>query len=182
MTDDFDINHSTAADPAAIAAEPGQARRSGWLVGAGALLVAAVVAGGVFFSPGGTPQLAPLPKAQVAALQVTLPPKVAQGMASDAQTCRIPLAEVQIWHDPGAPDTVVTLQSGSYVSPAFQLTATPEIIAVPYPAAYSVGAGQIIVHGNATAMNVSLSPTKVLTNVVGAAAINVVWSTGNPCP
>jgi len=181
MTEDIDINHSTAAAPEAIAAEPGRARRSSWLIGAG-VLIAAAIAGGVIMSQSGTPKLSVVPRSQVAALKVTLPPQAAQKFAADAQACTIPLAEVQIWHDPGAPDAVVTLQSGSYVSPPFALTATPEIIAVPFPAAYAVGSGQLVVHGNATAMNISLSPTKVLTNVTGAASVNVVWNTTNPCP
>jgi hypothetical protein len=172
-----------AAKGAGAGARAGGAKRGrpALLAAAAAVVVALAVAVTHHSAPSGPPQLQPAPRAELAALTVTLDPAHATQMAADAQSCKVPMAEVKLWHDAGAADSVIQLRSGGYVSPAFRLTTTPQLIAVPYPAAYSVGAGTFTLLGQAQAVEFSLNPVTAFANLNGAASINVVWTPGNPC-
>ncbi len=120
-------------------------------------------------------------QAQIVALEPTLNSGQAQEMTQHALACQIPLANVAIWHDPGVIDAPVRIKSGGYLSPSFMLTDVPEVIAIPYPAPYASGAGTLMIMGDAKDVEVSLTPTVAISNVVGAATVHVVWRTGNPC-
>jgi len=181
MEDDPHMSHAPVAAHAAAPARLGVARYSGRLAAAGVTIAAAVIAGAVMMGRGGTPRLEIASQAQVVALAGTVAPNAAPAIEADAKACKIPMGYVEFWHDPGAPDSVVTIQSGSYVSPAFALTTAHEMIALPFPAAYQVGKGQLIVHGTGTAVNVSLDPVAVDANLAGSETINVVWDTSKPC-
>jgi hypothetical protein len=157
---------------------------TGWLAlgaGGGALLVGAVLLIGALARPVVRPALSETTQAQLAAIAVTLDPVQAPDMVQRAQSCQVPLGHVAIWHDPGVSDAPVRVRSGGYTSPSFMLTSTPQVIALPYPAPYATGAGTLTILGSSKGVEMALTPTTAFANVAGAASVNVVWDTGNPC-
>ena len=50
-----------------------------------------------------------------------------------ATGCRAPLAWVAIAHAPRQPNGTARLRVGNYFSPPFEITQTPQRIAIPYP-------------------------------------------------
>jgi hypothetical protein len=86
-----------------------------------------------------------------------------------------------MWHDAGVPDSIIRIQSGVYTSPAFHLTARPEMIALPYPAPYPAGAGVITLRGASPAVNVQFAPGLISASLAGTMPLSVFWDTGTPC-
>lgn len=112
----------------------------------------------------------------------TIDPAMATRFADEAKSCKVPLAQLTIAKLPGASGGTIRIRSGSYLSPPFQLTDAPQRIAIPFPAAYPVGHGEISVEGNASGAMISLLPGWALASVNGSAVHRVFWKTGNPCP
>ncbi len=168
--------------PAAQAAQAKAPSTTRWLIGgAVGIAIAAGATVGFMNQGSGDPALQIVAQGDIAALAPTLAPDQAGGLVSDAEACRVPLAQVMISHAAGAPDAVVKIQSGNYVSPEFKVTAVPEAVAFPFPGSYAVGSGVINVLGNATGMNVDLNPAVSQANINGALPIHVFWDTGHPC-
>jgi len=154
--------------------------RSLTLAAAAVVIVIGAVA---FFGLGnsGPPALEISSVSEIADLSGTLSPQDSGRRLADARACKVPLAHVQLWHEGAAPDSVVQVRSGDYVSPPFRVTTTPERIAVPFPAPYPTGSGDISVVGTAQGIAISLHPTVQFANVNGLASIHVSWKPGNPC-
>ncbi len=154
----------------------------GFLIGgAAALLLVGALAVGTLHQSAGTPHLIPVPKSEIAAMSTTLDPAKAPQIVAQAQACQVPLLTAQIYHDPGAPDATVQIKSGSYVSPPFTITGTPSVIAIPPPAPYPTGAGQLTILGNAQDVEFLVRSTLSIPEISGSATVNSYWKTGNPC-
>lgn len=95
--------------------------------------------------------------------------------------CPAPLAEVTVLVPAGASTGLIQIRSGSYVSPPFQVTHTPQRIAIPFPAEYSVGRGAISVLGTTDAVSLALDPVWYVTPLVGTAERQVVWTPRKAC-
>jgi len=172
--------------------DQGKARppRTALIAGAIALVGGALTVGALMFASGpgsnsastsGASQLAIVAQADIDGAAGTLSSGVEGQLTSQAKSCTIPLAHVTIVKTPGTPDGTVQIRSGNYLSPTFQVTDTPQSVAIPFPAAYSVGHGVISVQGSASGMLVSLYPGWKLQTLNGSASHNVVWTPRNPC-
>ena len=82
---------------------------------------------------------------------------------------------------PGQPDGRIRLQSGSYFSPAFELTDRPVRVAVPYPAPYAAGRGTMAVLGATTSAIVALRPAWAVVAGRPAQTRNVTWQPSGRC-
>jgi len=120
--------------------------------------------------------------ADIDAAAQTIDPPMAERLADEAKSCKVPLAQLTIAKLPGASGGTIRIRSGSYLSPPFQLTDAPQRIAIPFPAAYPVGHGEIGVEGNANGARISLLPGWTVATVNGSAVHSVFWKTDNPCP
>lgn len=156
---------------------------------AGALVVAALVAGvamkgGLLSDKGGsaaTPSLSYVDLKEVDAASATLDPGAAGALVDDAKHCKIPLVSMTIEKGTAQIGSTLRIRSGSYVSPYFTVTEGMQRIAMPYPAPYGAGAGTFVVEGTATGSILGLTPTKVMVDLPTALSIPVVWHPGKPC-
>jgi hypothetical protein len=104
------------------------------------------------------------------------------GTASeDARQCKTPLAFVTVVAGPDASPGSIRIRSGGYLSPSVLVTASPQRIAIPFPAPYPTGRGVLSVEGTARDLTVWLSPGWRAAALDGAAQINVDWTPENPC-
>ncbi|MCW2286332.1 hypothetical protein M2323_004173 [Rhodoblastus acidophilus] len=126
-------------------------------------------------------EISALSVADIAAAMGSLEPGVAAALASQARDCKTPMAVLTLVRAPDAPVGPIRIRAGAYLSPPFQVGATPIRVAVPFPAAYSAGTGQFGVEGPHNGLNASLSPTWFSSGTGGAAVINVWWRTDQPC-
>ncbi len=125
----------------------------------GGLLTTAVIVGmleHVPNSPSGS-ELSFVPRDQIVAAAATLTSDVRPGLVEQADKCIIPIAYVSVVST-GAEETV-RIRSGNYVSPPLKITHTPQRIAIPWPAPYPTGRGQISIEGDTKGALVSLYPS-----------------------
>jgi hypothetical protein len=150
---------------------------------AGGLATGAAI---IAFFAGGHPaasdhfQLANIPVEDISAAAATLSPSAAPALVAGAKSCTVPMANLIIYNEAGA-SGMIRIRSGGYLSPEFQLTNTPQRVAVPFPTPYETGAGVLMVEGNTSGAVVLLSPGWHANSVNGATAINVVWTPKKPC-
>jgi hypothetical protein len=91
-------------------------------------------------------------------------------------SCPLPLAWVSIAGAPGQPPTSVRLRSGVYLSPAYKLTDVPVRVAVPFPAPYDIGKGQLSVLGTGATASIALTPPwQIAFNQSSTSVHNVTW-------
>ena len=100
----------------------------------------------------------------------------------DRDFCSRRLAWVTIVRSPGQAPGRIRLQSGSYLSPAFELTETPVRVALPYPAPYAAGRGTIMVLGTTADAIVALTPPWHVPAQGGMHAQQVTWTPMGDCP
>ena len=99
------------------------------------------------------------------------------------EACSARLAWVTVMRGPGQPAGRVRLQSGGYISPAFDLYDGPVRVALPYPAPYEWGRGTISVLGTTTDAIIALTPPwHVPAQGGGVHAREVTWSPVGACP
>ena len=108
------------------------------------------------------------------------PEQLAQYRERDACSCQ--LAWVTIMRSPNQPSGRIRLQSGAYVSPAFELTDAPVRVALPYPAPYAAGRGTILVLGTTSDAVVALTPAWHVPAQGGLHARAVSWTPMAVCP
>ena len=99
----------------------------------------------------------------------------------DRDACGHRLARVTIAPEPSRQSGRIRLQSGSYISPAFELMETPVSIALPYPAPYAIGHGVISVVGATTAALVALHPPWHVPAQAGVETRKVTWTPAAGC-
>jgi|SRR5579863_5545976 len=162
-------------------------RRLLTIVGCG--VAGAIVVGGVAGTligrqtgDAGAGELEAVPAAALPQVEGTLAPDQAARLMEEARRCREPLARVTIWHSPGTPGGMVSIISGAYHSPRFALSATPSLIAIPYPAPYSSGKGVLSVVGEATDFTIALRPVVMNSELKGTLLIRVWWTPVGGCP
>ncbi len=157
---------------------------------AGAAITATVIAGAMTTdrtvvasqaSSSSEPTLAKVATADLAGAAVTLDPAVSQQAVSDAKACKLPIAWVTLARLPGGTGGMVRIRSGSYLSPAFAVSDTPQRVAIPFPAPYETGRGVLWMVGEAKGLDVRLYPGWSAASLDGAAPINVVWTPKDPC-
>ncbi len=141
-------------------------------------LVATVLAAGSHAS--GDYQLSPIAKGELAVASQSLIPSQAAGLVEQAMTCRAPLASLMV-RATGSPKGLVRLRSGAYVSPNLQLGPQPDRIALPYPAPYAMGHGQVVIEGDGNGADVFLSPGVHIAGGQTSTVINVRWDPNAPC-
>lgn len=100
----------------------------------------------------------------------------------DGEACRSRLASITLARDPGQPAGRIRLQSGHYISPAFDLSDAPVRVALPYPAPYAAGHGTISVVGSTASVQVALTPPWHVQPQGGWQARNVTWTPVGGCP
>ena len=131
------------------------------IAGAGGLLTAVAIAGLVrpaSISPSASgAEISFVPRDQIALAAATLAPDVRQTAVDEAKKCVVPIAYISLVSSAG--DQTVRVKSGQYVSPPLKITQTPQSVAIPWPAPYPTGRGQISVEGAAKGLQVSLYPT-----------------------
>ena len=98
------------------------------------------------------------------------------------EECRRKLAWITIARLPDSPPGRIRLQSGKYVSPAFELTELPVRVALPYPAPYPSGHGTIAVLGTSTDADVALTPVWKVAAQQGFQSREVSWTPAGVCP
>jgi len=151
--------------------------------GIAAAAVSPGLIGGELSGPAGNtePTLSALAPTDITAALPTLDPATSNGAVEDAKSCKAPLAWVTLVKRPGSRGGLVRINSGSYLSPPFQLTDAPQRIAIPYPAPYPTGRGALSLVGDADEVWFYLTPGWFIQTLKGTASINVHWTPGNPC-
>ena len=99
----------------------------------------------------------------------------------DRDGCERRLAVVTVRGVPGQPPGRIRLQSGRYLSPAFDLRATPMRVALPYPAPYPAGRGPIFVLGTTAEAVIALTPPWHVGANPGPHAMEVTWTPAAEC-
>jgi hypothetical protein len=156
-------------------------------VGGAGLLVTSLIAGALLVGgPHGAgssagSEITVVAADAIAAATVTLEPGVASALASEAKSCRAPLAMIVLSKAPGSPDRDVRIRSGSYRSPSFHLGSAPVRIAIPFPAPYAAGRGMLFVEGALEGLSVALFPPWASPNIPNANMISIWWHTDKPC-
>jgi len=150
------------------------------VAGSGGLLTAAVVVGMLSASvEAGHAKLSFVPKNEIAAAAATLTSNVRAALVGEAKACTVPLAYVTLVSTSGSP--VVRIKSGNYLSPPVTLGQAPRRLAIPFPAPYPTGRGQIGVVGGGAGVLISLYPTWRVNALQGGAVTNVWWTPNKPC-
>lgn len=96
--------------------------------------------------------------------------------------CGHRLAWVTIMRGPGQVPGRIRLQSGPYISPAFDLGEAPARVAMPFPAPYATGHGSIAVLGTTTGAIVSLVPAWHVPTREALHVREVTWRPKDGCP
>jgi hypothetical protein len=92
-----------------------------------------------------------------------------------ADGCRVPLAWVAIAHAPGQPNGTARLRVGDYFSPPFEITETPQRIAIPFPRPYETGRGALTVLSSGTNVTLALTPPWTLPPEARETTREVSW-------
>src|SRR5947209_6124928 len=122
-------------------------------------------------------ELAPIADRDLTAALSTMEgtPKFLSQFKSETSGCPTPMAWIAIMRGPGQTPTKIRVQSGSYFSPAFDLPATPMRIAIPYPAPYESGHGQLTVMTYGGGATLALAPAWQVPPNAGPTTRGVVW-------
>ncbi len=95
--------------------------------------------------------------------------------------CRRPLAWVSLVSGPGEPPSRVRLISGTYYSPAFEVSATPVRVAIPFPAPYETGHGALTAIAVGGSAAISLLPAWRVSAQDGRTTRAVSWHPVKHC-
>jgi hypothetical protein len=95
--------------------------------------------------------------------------------------CRQPLAWVSLASAPGEPPGHIRLISGAYVSPVFEVSATPVRVAIPYPAPYETGRGMLTAVDVGGGVMVALLPAWRVSAQEGKVTRPVTWTPVKNC-
>lgn len=167
---------------AARAPKPaGRFKQISFLVVAGALAGIAATFVAKQTSLATPPTLSLVKKAEIGDAVLSLDRAMAAKAGEDAKECKAPLAFLTLKAAPNNLVVGVRVRSGSYLSPPLTLGDQPQRIALPLPAPYPVGHGEIVIEGAVRDVLVWLTPGITIGPQTGTNRINVVWSTANPC-
>lgn len=134
-------------------------------------------------APAGNSRLADVaPDEIAAALETVAVSSEEEAKFQTQRDCRRKLAWVTIAGLPNRPAGRIRLQSGNYISPAFDLTEVPVRVALPYPAPYPSGRGTIAVMGASADADVALTPPWRVAAQLGFQSREVTWTPVGSCP
>lgn len=156
-------------------------------VGGGLVAAAAIV--GVMLSSGnqpvGTaerPALTLVKAGEVEKAAGTIAPEQKDKLVEEAKACRAPLAQMRISKTDAGGRGVIRIRAGNYLSPAFTVGDAPINVAVPFPAPYQTGKGEIVLEGAAKGVFVEMTPGVTLTDESSTSkTVPVWWQTDKPC-
>jgi hypothetical protein len=100
----------------------------------------------------------------------------------EARQCKIPIPYVTLQAEADKTPDRIRIRSGSYISPWLLLNGTPQRVAVPFPAPYPTGNGELFIEGVTRPVTIWLSPAIVVGTQVASNPVPVTWNTSNPCP
>lgn len=179
------LSEPRAAPSAPPAAKPGLSPSLIAIVGG---LVAAGAVAGVLLSGSGEtagtaarPALTLVKAAEIDKAAETLPSDEKDKIVAEAKACRAPLGQMRLSKMAADAGGVVRIRAGNYLSPAFNIADGPINIAVPFPAPYETGKGEITVEGAAKDVFVELTPGLKIDTTGGVQRIPVIWNTSKPC-
>lgn len=179
-----------SAERASSAPAPGQSKPglSPSILAIGGGVVAAAAVAGVLLLGGGQkagtvdrPALTLVKKGEIEKAADTLAPEEKDKVVAEAKACTAPLASMRLSKTTSQGGGVVRIRAGNYLSPAFNVADTPINIAVPFPAPYETGKGEIVLEGPAKDVFVQLTPGLKMDQAAGALRIPVIWDTSKPC-
>lgn len=98
-----------------------------------------------------------------------------------ADGCQRPLAWVSLVRGSAQVPAQIRLQSGSYYSPVFSVTAVPVRVAIPYPAPYEVGHGALTAFDVGGSAVVALLPAWQLAGRDAGITHQVLWHPNKRC-
>lgn len=132
---------------------------------------------------GATPVIGDVSPAELSAADNTLAglPAAKEQLKQADRACGAHLAQVTVSATTPGQVTLFRLWSGGYVSPEFTLRNVPLRVALPYPAPYAVGHGQIGVAANGAHVVLALSPAVTVVPQPGIVVQNVHWTPDPRC-
>lgn len=152
-----------------------------------ALVIAGALVGGLAALTIGRPDASTPPGLQAVAHAdlenaiLSMNSAAAAQAVDEARRCKAPLAYVTLQAAPGATPVTVRIRSGDYLSPSILLSDAPRRVAIPFPAPYLSGKGELSVEGAERLVTVWLNPGRVVGRDPASALIPVVWTPINPC-
>ena len=148
----------------------------GLLTGTAAALVASQG------SAGGASTLQVIARSDLDQAKTSMQPESAAQAAEEARQCKTPLASITVQAASGSAPQRIRIRSGTYVSPWLLLSDAPRRMAIPFPAPYLTGKGELIVEEATRPVTLWLTPPRDVGPQAGSNLIPVVWATTNPCP
>ena len=158
---------------------PSTSRRAVLIGVLGAVATGVALASVFGWSTTPDPVLGEVPIAELSLARQTLATDAAS--ATEEASCSSPLAYVMVWATDKNSNGSIQLQSGRYLSPAFQPSTEPRRIAIPYPGPYELGHGTIAVVGMADGIMVALTPVWRIDSFTGKLMQNVIWTPRSHC-
>lgn len=150
-------------------------------VGVGAALYAI---GSVSQPLAGTPDKPVLTQMRISELDNaanSLLPERKDELLRKAKACEEPLFFISLVKLNPSGNGAVRIRSGSYTSPLFVVGDTPQLIAVPAPVDYKIGAGTMDLLGTAQNVRFEFSPSVDLPILGGEHKQSVWWPTADAC-
>lgn len=152
------------------------------LLTVGVLTGASVALVGTQGGPSGPSFLQTISLSELDQAKSSIQPDGATQAIEEARQCKTPLASVTLQAAPGSAQQRVRIRSGNYVSPWLLLVDAPRRMAIPFPAPYLTGKGELIVEAVTSPITLWLTPARSIRPEAGSDRIPVVWNTNSPCP
>ncbi|KQO57614.1 MULTISPECIES: hypothetical protein [unclassified Methylobacterium] len=154
---------------------------AGGIVAAGAIAAFLLMGGGEMAGTAERPALNLVKTSEIDKAAETLVPEEKEKLVTQAKACTAPLGNMRLSKMTANAGGVVRIRAGNYLSPAFNVAEGPINIAVPFPAPYEVGRGEIVVEGAAKDVFFELTPGLKIDTTGGVQRIPVIWNTSKPC-
>jgi hypothetical protein len=147
-------------------------------------LVAGAAAGAIVSRSGtaGPAALQAIARSELELAKTSLQPDAAAQAIEEARQCKTPLASITVRAAPGSGVQRIRVHSGSYATPWLLLSDAPRRMAIPFPAPYLTGKGELMVEAATQPVTLWLTPAKTVGPQLGTDRIPVIWATNNPCP
>lgn len=152
-----------------------------------ALVVAGLLTGGAIaivagWQAAGLSYLQMVARADLDQAATSLPQTIAAQATEEARQCKTPLPYVTLQTAQDTTPNRIRIRSGNYISPWLPLNGAPRRIAVPLPAPYPTGKGELFIEGATRPVTIWLNPAVVVNAQPAPSRISVVWNSSNPCP
>jgi len=151
------------------------------------LVIAGVLTGSAIavvsrWQAGGPSSLQMVARADLDQAATSLPQTIAAQASEEARQCKTPLPYVTLQTAQDTMPNRIRIRSGGYTSPWLPLNGAPQRIAVPLPAPYPAGKGELSIEGATRPVTIWLNPAIVVNAQPEPSRIPVVWNSSNPCP